>query len=59
MEMVKFLGFAILASLVLIVLAKVIMQKFMRKPVDYYDKEEQRQDDLVMKLIRSKKGNNQ
>lgn len=59
MEMVKFLGFAILASLVLIVLAKVIMQKFMRKPVDYYDKEEQRQDDLVMKFIRSKKGNNQ
>lgn len=59
MEMVKFLGFAILASLVLIVLAKVIMQKFMRKPVDYYDKEEQRQDDLVMKLIRSKKGANQ
>lgn len=55
MEMLKFLGFAILASLVLIVLAKIVMQKFMRKPADYYDKEEMRQDDLIMEPIRAKR----
>lgn len=53
MEMLKFLGFAVVAALVLIVLAKVVLQFLIRKPVDYYDKEELRQDDLIMEPIRS------
>lgn len=58
MEMLKFLGFALIASLALIVLAKVILQFLIRKPADYYIEEEARQDDLIMKPIREeRKGN--
>lgn len=56
MEMLKFLGFALLASLVLIVVAKVLLNFLIRKPTDYYTKEEARQDDLIMEPIRNRKG---
>lgn len=59
MEMLIYLVFAMLAALVLIVLAKVVMQFLIRKPADYYLKEEAAQDDLIMAKIRDaqKKGN--
>lgn len=58
MEMLMYLGFAMLAALLLIFVAKVVMNFLIRKPMDYYDKEEKRQDDLIMQPIRdAKKGN--
>lgn len=58
MEMLMYLGFAMLAALLLIFVAKVVMNFLIRKPTDYYDKEEKRQDDLIMQPIRdAKKGN--
>ena len=59
MEMLLYLVFAMIAALVLIVLAKVVLQFLIRKPADYYLKEEALQDDLIMEKIREaqRKGN--
>lgn len=54
MEMILYLVVSIIAAFVLIFLAKVVLQKLIRRPVDYYEKEEIRQDDLIMKEIREK-----
>lgn len=52
LEMIKFFIFAILAAAVLIVLAKFVLQNIIRKPADYYLKEEAAQDDAIMEPIR-------
>ena len=53
MEMLLFFGVAILSAVVLIVLAKVVLNGLIRRPSDYYEKEEQAQDDLIMEPIRN------
>lgn len=51
-EMLMYLGIAMLSALVIIVLAKFVLQFIIRRPADYYLKEEQKQDDLMMAMIR-------
>ena len=59
MEMLKYFIAAIVIALVLFVLAKIILQFLIRRPTDYYTKEEKRQEDMMMEPIReaNKKGN--
>lgn len=52
LEMLKFFIVAIVAAAVLIVLAKFVLQNVIRRPSDYYLKEEQIQDDAIMEPIR-------
>lgn len=53
LEMLKFFIVAIVAAAVLIVLAKFVLQNVIRRPSDYYLKDEQIQDDAIMEPIRS------
>lgn len=52
MEMLMYLGIAMLSALVLIVLAKFVLQYIIRRPADYYEKAEIEQDDMIMSVIR-------
>ena len=51
-EMLLYLIVAMLSALVIIVLAKFVLQILIRRPADYYDKAEKEQDDLMMAPIR-------
>ena len=51
-EMLKFLIVAMLSALVIIVLAKFVLQLLIRRPADYYEKAQKEQDDLMMAPIR-------
>ena len=47
-EVLRYLGIAFASSVLLIVLSKVIMQFLLRRPADYYLKEEYRQEELIL-----------
>ena len=47
-EILRYLGIAFASSVLLIVLSKVIMQFLLRRPADYYLKEEYRQEELIL-----------
>lgn len=48
MEFLRYLGIAFVSSAVLIVLSKIVMQKILRRPADYYLKEEYRQEEFML-----------
>lgn len=52
LEMLLYLIVAIISALVIIVLAKFLLQNLIRRPADYYEKAEKEQDDLMMAPIR-------
>ena len=47
-EILRYLGIAFASSVLLIVLSKVVMQFLLRRPADYYLKEEYRQEELIL-----------
>lgn len=48
-EFFEYLLIAFISSAILIVLSKIILQALIRRPADYYVKEELRQEDLMLK----------
>ncbi len=56
-EMLLYLIIAMLSALVIIVLAKFVLQTLIRRPADYYEKAEKEQDDLMMAPIREAEKN--
>lgn len=48
MEFLRYLGIAFVSSAILIVLSKIVLQKILRRPADYYLKEEYRQEELIL-----------
>ena len=48
METLEYLGIAIICSVVLIILSKIILQSLIRRPADYYDAEELKQEELML-----------
>ena len=48
MEVLKYLGIAFISSALLIVLSKIVMQAILRRPADYYLKEEYRQEEQIL-----------
>lgn len=48
MEIIKFILASLIAATLLIVLAKVVMQKYIRRPADYYTKEEDAQEKIML-----------
>ena len=48
MEILRYLGIAFASSVLLLVLSKIIMQALLRRPADYYLKEEYRQEELIL-----------
>lgn len=51
-ELMIFFGFSMLSALVLIVVAKFVLQNIIRRPTDYYEKDEIAQEDENMRKIR-------
>ena len=47
-EFLRYLGIAFASSALLLVLSKIIMQAVLRRPADYYLKEEYRQEELIL-----------
>ena len=47
-EIMRYLGIAFASSVLLLVLSKIIMQAILRRPADYYLKEEYRQEELML-----------
>ena len=47
-EFVRYLGIAFASSVLLIVLSKFILQFILRRPADYYLKEEYRQEEIIL-----------
>ena len=47
-EILRYLGIAFASSVLLLVLSKVIMQFILRRPADYYLKEEYKQEELIL-----------
>ena len=47
-ETFEYLGIAFVASVILIVLSKIILQALIRRPADYYVKEELRQEEMML-----------
>ena len=47
----KYLGIGILATLFIYVVAKIILQKTIRTSTDYYEKEEIRQEEEMLRNI--------
>ena len=54
MEIIKFILASIVSALVIIILAKVVLQKLIRVPADYYLKEEEKQDKEIMDKVKRK-----
>jgi hypothetical protein len=48
MEFLRYLGIAFVSSAILIVLSKIVLQKILRRPADYYLKEEYKQEELIL-----------
>lgn len=51
-ELLIFLGFSMLSALALIVVAKFVLQHIIRRPTDYYEKDEITQENENMRRIR-------
>ena len=51
-ELMIFFGYSILSAAVLIVVAKFVLQNIIRRPNDYYEKDEKAQEDENMRKIR-------
>ena len=47
-EFIEYLIIAFISSAILIFLSKIVMQKILRRPADYYRKEELRQEELML-----------
>ena len=47
-EFMRYLGIAFASSAILIVLSKIVMQMILRRPADYYLKEEYRQEEIML-----------
>ena len=47
-EFMRYLLIAFISSALLIMLSKVIMQAILRRPADYYLKEEYKQEELIL-----------
>ncbi len=47
-EILRYLGIAFASSVLLLVLSKIIMQFILRRPADYYLKEEYKQEELIL-----------
>ncbi|MBQ0041111.1 MAG: hypothetical protein KBS56_03695 [Clostridiales bacterium] len=56
-ELLIYLGYAMLSALVLIVVAKFMLQYIIRRPVDYYEKDEIAQEEENMRKIREAERN--
>ena len=48
MEFLRYLGIAFISSALLIVLSKIVMQAILRRPADYYLREEYRQEERIL-----------
>ncbi len=48
METLEYLGIAFVCSVLLIIMSKIILQSLIRRPADYYDAEELRQEELML-----------
>ena len=51
-ELLIFFAYSMLSAAVLIVVAKFVLQHLIRRPVDYYEKDEIAQENENMRLIR-------
>ena len=51
MEILKFILASVISATLLIVLAKIVMQKLIRRPSDYYLNEEDRQEDIMLSKV--------
>ena len=47
-EIMRYLGIAFASSVLLLVLSKIIMQAILRRPADYYLKEEYKQEEIIL-----------
>lgn len=47
-EIMRYLGIAFASSVLLLVLSKIIMQAILRRPADYYLKEEYKQEEIML-----------
>ena len=47
-ETLEYLGIAFVSSALLIIMSKIILQALIRRPADYYDAEELRQEELML-----------
>ena len=47
-ETLEYLGIAFISSVLLIIMSKIILQSLIRRPADYYDAEELRQEELML-----------
>ena len=47
-ETLEYLGIAFISSALLIIMSKIILQSLIRRPADYYDAEELRQEELML-----------
>ena len=51
MEIIKFILASLISATALIVLAKIVMQNFIRRPVDYYTKDEDAQEAKMLSKV--------
>lgn len=51
MEIIKFILASAISAVGLIVLAKIVLQKYIRRPSDYYQKEEDKQEDVMLSKV--------
>lgn len=56
-ELLIYFGYAMLSALVLIIVAKFMLQYIIRRPVDYYEKGEMAQEEENMRKIREAERN--
>lgn len=47
-EILEYLGIAFVSSALLIIMSKIILQKILRRPAEYYDAEELKQEELML-----------
>ena len=51
MEIIKFILASVISAAGLIVLAKIVLQKYIRRPSDYYLKEEDKQEEIMLSKV--------
>lgn len=51
MEIIKFILASVISAVGLIVLAKIVLQKIIRRPSDYYQKEEDKQEEIMLSKV--------
>lgn len=56
MEIIKFILASVISATVLIVLAKIVMQKLLRRPSDYYLNEEDKQEEIMLRKVETING---